>query len=458
MSRKVHLSSLGCPKNQVDAEVMLGKLVRDGYEVTLDPAEADVLIVNTCSFIQPAKEESIETILEMSRYKASAEGRRLVVTGCLAERYGKELQTEMPEVDAFVGTGDFLRLPEILADAGLRPRGGPVAYVGAQHVLPDHATPRILTGQFYSAYLKVSEGCNHRCAFCIIPKIRGRHESRPLDDLVTEAESLAAGGVRELCLIAQDLTAYGRDLDRRATLAELLRELGRVDGIEWIRLLYCYPNFVTGELLDAIASEPKICPYVDMPLQHGSDRMLRTMRRERSADALRRLVQQVRSRIPGVTLRTSFIVGFPGETEEDFAELCRFVTELEFERVGVFRYSREENTEAGAMPGQVAEQVKRDRWDRLMRLQRGIARRKNAAWVGREVPVLACGEDDGGRSYGRTVAQAPEIDGVVLLEGGFAPGEIAPVRITKSTDYDLHGERVHLQRGSIGVDSASVRP
>jgi ribosomal protein S12 methylthiotransferase len=458
MTRKVHLCSLGCPKNQVDAEVMLGQLVREGYQVTLDPDDADVLIVNTCSFIQPAKEESIDTILEMARYKTSAAGRKLVVTGCLAERYGTELRRAMPEVDAFVGTGDFLRLPEILRDAGLRTAGGPVAYVGAQHVLPNHEAPRILTGQSYSAYLKISEGCNHHCAFCIIPKIRGRHESRPLDDLVAEVEGLAAQGVRELNLIAQDLTAYGRDLPERSTLAELLRELARAGGIEWIRLLYCYPNFVTGELLDTIAAEPKVCPYVDMPLQHGSDRMLRAMRRERSADSLRRLVGQVRSRIPHVTLRTSFIVGFPGETEADFAELCRFVSELEFERVGVFRYSQEENTEAGGMPGQVPERVKKDRWDRLMRCQREIARQKNAAWVGRVVPVLACGDDEDGKSIGRTVAQAPEIDGVVFLEGDLETGEIGAVRITKSTDYDLYGETLRVDEGLSRVDSTGVRP
>ncbi len=460
MSRKVHLSSLGCPKNQVDAEVMLGKLVAEGYEVTLDPSQADVLIVNTCSFIQPAKEESIDTILEMGRHKTEEGRAKLVVTGCLAERYGRELATELPEVDAFVGTGDFLRLPELLRDLGRSPAGAPPAYVGAQHVLPNASVPRILTQQSFSAYLKVSEGCNHRCAFCIIPKIRGRHESRPLDDLVAEADGLAAQGVRELNLIAQDLTAYGRDLERRSALADLVRALARVEGIDWIRLLYCYPNYVTGELLDAVADEPKVCSYVDMPLQHGSDRMLRAMRRERSADLLRRLVERVRARVPEVVLRTSFIVGFPGETEEDFTDLCRFVSELEFDRVGVFRYSQEENTEAGAMAGQVTEAVKEGRWHRLMRLQREISRRKNARWVGRVVPVLACGEDDDGRSYGRTAGQAPEIDGVVFLEGGFAPGEMTVVRITGSSDYDLHGRRAGIETLDTlsGVDSVTLEP
>jgi ribosomal protein S12 methylthiotransferase len=450
MVRRVHLSSLGCPKNQVDAEVMLGKLVAEGYEVTLDPAEADLMIVNTCSFIQPAKEESIDAILEMARHKADS-GTRLVVTGCLAERYGEVLAAEMPEVDAFVGTGDFLRLPEVLRDLGRSAASGPVAYVGAQHVLPDARVPRLLTGQPFSAYLKVSEGCNHRCAFCIIPKIRGRHESRPLADLVAEAESLAAWGAREVNLIAQDLTAYGRDLERRSSLADLVRELARVDGIEWIRLLYCYPNYVTAELLDAIAEEPKVCAYVDMPLQHGSDRMLRAMRRERSADSLRRLVERIRERIPGVALRTSFIVGFPGETDDDFAELCRFVAELEFDRVGVFRYSQEENTDAGRMPRQVPESIKEERWHCLMRLQREISRRKNREWVGHVVPVLACGQDEEGRVFGRTAGQAPDIDGQVFLDGTFEPGELVPMRIIASDDYDLFARRAGSEELSGGA-------
>jgi len=459
MPRKVHLSSLGCPKNQVDAEVMLGKLVADGYEITLDPALADVLIVNTCSFIRPAKEESIDTILEMARYKADGEGRRLVVTGCLAERYGAELTRDMPEVDAFVGTGDFLRLSRVLADLGGGRVGGPLAYVGAQHVLPDASVPRILTGQSFSAYLKVSEGCNHRCAFCIIPKIRGRHESRPPDDLVAEARALAAQGVRELNLIAQDLTAYGRDVSPPTSLAALLRRLARVDGIDWIRLLYCYPNYVTAELLDAIAEEPKVCRYIDMPLQHGADRMLRAMRRERSADSLRRLVERVRARLPDVALRTSFIVGFPGETENDFEELCRFVTDLQFDRVGVFRYSQEENTAAGAMGDQISEAEKDQRWHRLMHLQRSVARQKNAAWVGSVVPVLVCGDDENGKRHGRTAAQAPDIDGVVFLqEDSYDNGELAPIRIIDATDYDLIGRRHDSSPRDAGVDSERVHP
>ncbi len=455
MARKVHLLSLGCPKNQVDAEVMLGTLVADGYEVTLDPEQADVLVVNTCSFIQPAKEESIDAILEMARVKNAVPGRKLVVTGCLAQRYAKELAPELPEVDAFVGTGDFLRLKEVLHDVGLDGREGPIAYVGAQHVLPDHTVPRILTGAPFTSYLKISEGCNHRCAFCIIPKIRGRHESRPVASLLAEARSLADQGVSELCLIAQDLTAYGRDLAEPSSLAELLRGLARVDGLEWIRLLYCYPNFVTGELLEAIAAEGRVCTYVDMPLQHGSDRMLRAMRRERSADSLRRLVGQIRDRVPNVTLRSSFIVGFPGETEEDFADLCNFVAEMGFERVGVFRYSREENTEAGEMAGQVSEELKEERWNRLMELARGISRRKNEARVGGLERVLACGVDEEGRAFGRAASQAPDIDGVVLLDREVEPGTFVEARITGADDYDLHAV---VLEPSARIDNTSPRP
>ena len=460
MAKKIHLSSLGCPKNQVDAEVMLGTLVRDGYEVTLDPAEADVLIVNTCSFIEPAKEESIETILEMAQLKSEAGGRKLVVTGCLAERYGRELQKEMPEVDAFVGTGDFLRLTEVLHDIRARASGRPLTYVGAQHVLPDARVRRILTGEFFSAYLKVSEGCNHRCSFCIIPRIRGRHESRAVDDVLREAEELACRGVRELNLIAQDLTAYGRDLPLHSSLSELLRELDRIQGIDWIRLLYCYPNYVTDELLDVIATRPKICRYIDIPLQHGSDRILRAMRRERSADSLRRLVARVRARVPGVAIRTSFIVGFPGETDEDFETLCGFVSELEFDRLGVFRYSQEEDTEAGARHDQVSEPVKAERWNRLMSIQRGISRRKNQSRIGVVLSVLVCETREDGRWIGRTAEQAPDIDGGVVLEGEFEIGEMVAVRVTGAEDYDLTGRRAEpsVDEHSTGIDIANFPP
>jgi ribosomal protein S12 methylthiotransferase len=436
----VHLISLGCPKNTADSELMLGALVRAGFEVTMDPQQAQVLLVNTCAFIEPAKKESIDAILAAAEVKKNGAGKRLVVAGCLSQRYGSELREQFPEVDIFVGTGNFLDLPELLRRSE-RPELRPIPYTGAAHLLPSAEAPRIRTGDPFSAYLKVSEGCDHRCAFCIIPRIRGRHESRPLDDVVQEAMRLAASGVREINLIAQDLTAYGRDLRPRASLAALLRRLAPIDGIRWIRLLYCYPNFVTDELLAAIASLEKVVNYIDMPLQHADDAMLRAMKRERSADALRRLLERVRAAIPGVALRTSFIVGFPGETDAAFAALVDFVREQKFDRVGVFTYSREENTAAYGLADQVSEGVKRRRRAELMEVAAEISLEKNRGLVGREIEVMVEGAAPGRatRLRARTSAQAPEIDGMVLLSGEAEPGEIVRARIERATTYDLHG-------------------
>jgi ribosomal protein S12 methylthiotransferase len=436
----IHLISLGCPKNTADSELMLGALVRAGFEVTMDPQQAQVLLVNTCAFIEPAKKESIDAILAAAEVKKNGAGKRLVVAGCLSQRYGSELREQFPEVDIFVGTGNFLDLPELLRRSE-RPELRPIPYTGAAHLLPSAEAPRVRTGDPFSAYLKVSEGCDHRCAFCIIPKIRGRHESRPLDDLVEEARRLAASGVREINLIAQDLTAYGRDLKPRASLAALLHRLAPVDGIQWIRLLYCYPNFVTDELLAAIASLDKVVKYIDMPLQHADDATLRAMKRERSADALRSLLERVRAAIPEVALRTSFIVGFPGETDAAFATLVDFVREQQFDRVGVFTYSREENTAAYDLAGQVPEGVKRRRRAELMEVAAEISLEKNRGLVGREIEVMVEGAAPGRatRLRARTSAQAPEIDGMVLLSGEAEPGEIVRARIERASTYDLHG-------------------
>jgi len=417
--------------------MMLGLIVRDGAEIVLDPEAADVLIVNTCGFIGDAKRESIDAILALAREKAADPRKRLVVTGCLVQRYGGELQAALPEVDAFLGTGDFVRLPEVVAGKRLTEA---TSYRGAAHVLPHAAIPRVRTGHFFSAYLKVSEGCDHTCSFCIIPQIRGQHESRPLASVLAEAQALVADGVIELNLVAQDLTAYGRDLRDGTSLSKLLSALARLDGLRWIRLLYTYPQHITEELLETIASEDKICPYIDMPLQHVSDRLLRSMRRERNGAALRRLIQRIRKRIAGVAIRTAFIVGFPGETNDDFAELLRFVVETRFERLGVFRYSREEGTAAAALPHQVSEAVKRRRFDVLMRAQAAIAAQLNEHMVGSEQTVLVCGEDDRGRLYGRLSSQAPEIDGVVYLEGQALPGTIVPVWVTAASTYDLRAK------------------
>lgn len=440
MEQSVYMVNLGCPKNLVDGEVMLGLLAREGYTLTLDPEQAGVLMVNTCSFINEAKEESINTILELAQHKEQAPSKRLIVTGCLAQRYSQELRESLPEVDVFVGTGEFLRITEILQQKRSQ-LDGPVSYVGAAHVLHDHTTPRIATTAFYTTYLKIAEGCNHKCAFCIIPKIRGLQESRPIDSLVTEAETLAAQGVKELNLIAQDLTAYGRERRDGTTLLALLRALSRIDGIAWIRLLYCYPNYLDEPLLRFIAEEAKVCSYLDMPLQHISDRMLRAMRREKGGDGIRRLLERIRTYIPGVVLRTSFIVGFPGEQEEDFQQLLDFVGEAQIDHVGVFRYSQEEGTAAGTLPNQVPEEVKQERWHRLMKQQTQIVRRKNLALVGSEQEVLVCGYDERGRLWGRIRGQAPEIDGIVAMEQAQGEvGEILPMRISAVSGYDLRAK------------------
>jgi ribosomal protein S12 methylthiotransferase len=427
---KVHILSLGCPKNLADSELMLGALAGAGFEITLDPDEAQVLVVNTCAFIEAAKKESIDAILEAGRAKQQSAGRRLVVAGCLAQRYSTELREQLPEVDIFVGTGNFLDLPDLLRRTETA-ESRPVPYTGAAHLLPSAAAPRVKTGDFFTSYLKISEGCDHKCAFCIIPKIRGRHESRSIDDVVAEARALVDSGVRELNLIAQDLTAYGRDRQPRSSLAELLVELDRIEGLRWIRLLYCYPNFVTDELLDAIAKLPRVVKYIDMPLQHADDGILRAMKRERSVGALQNLLAKIRRRIPGVTLRSSFIVGFPGETEKAFDRL-----------MGVFTYSREENTAAYEMQSQVPERVKRQRRAALMELQADISLRKNRDLIGREVEVLVEGEVEGRatRIRGRMSGQAPDIDGMVLLKGEADPGDFVRARIDKALSYDLVGE------------------
>jgi ribosomal protein S12 methylthiotransferase len=440
-ARRVHFLTLGCPKNQVDSEVMLGVVARRGHEIVLDPEAADVLVVNTCSFITPAKEESIDAVLDMARVKAGRPGRRLVVTGCLAQRYAGELRASLPEVDVFIGTGDLLRIAEAV-EGSTAP--APVVYRGAQHVLPGRElATRVRTGAWWSAYVKVSEGCDHTCSFCIIPTIRGRHESRAMTDVLAEAEALAADGVLELNLIAQDLTAYGRDRGDASSLAALLRALAvRVPAVRWLRLLYAYPGSVGDDLLEVMATEPAVCRYLDMPLQHISDRMLRAMRRERSGAAIWRLLGRIRGAVPGIALRTSFIVGFPGETDDDVARLVDFVSEAEFAHVGVFRYSQEEGTAAATLADQVPEALKAERRERVMVAQAEVAARVLARRVGGVEEVLVERRVGPGRLVGRTSQQAPAIDGVVKLSGRAAPGDLVRVRLTGADTYDLTGDVV----------------
>jgi ribosomal protein S12 methylthiotransferase len=431
----VHFRSLGCPKNLLDTEVMLGALASAGFALAERLEDADVAVVNTCSFIESAREESVGAILEVADLRESGRLRALVVTGCLPQRYGASLAQELPEVDAFVGTAAFPEIARVLEDA-LAGRGRGVYVEAGRTHLYDDASPRLLTGPGHSAYVKIAEGCDRVCSFCAIPGIRGRFQSRRLESVVAEAKALAAAGVRELNLVAQDSTSWGKDLapvpgSGRPKLHDLVRALDAVDGLDWIRLLYVYPSAVSDELIDALAGAKRVLPYVDVPLQHASDRVLERMRRGSTAARQRSLVAKLRERIPRVTLRTTFIVGFPGETEEDFAELLGFVAESRFDRVGIFRYSDEEGTAACDLDAKVPRSVARARYRRLAKLQAGIQAEKLTALVGSEAEVLVDAAIGKGRMRGRLASQAPEIDGVVFLRGvGLAPGQLVPARIT----------------------------
>ncbi|HEY1266421.1 MAG TPA: 30S ribosomal protein S12 methylthiotransferase RimO [Candidatus Binatia bacterium] len=442
MAEKINIVSLGCARNLVDSEVMAGILRRSDYEVVPETAGADIVLVNTCSFIDAAKEESVDTILEIARLKKEGSLKTLVVAGCLPQRYAGELARELPEVDLFIGTGEVPNIAGILKE-----RRQKRVFVGLPSYLYDHETPRIRSTASHTAFVKASEGCDHKCAFCIIPQLRGPHRSRPIASIVSEAEALARDGVKEINLIAQDLTAYGRERRDGTTLYGLLKELDRVDGIEWVRLLYAYPNFLDDALLDFIRDGRRICKYVDIPLQHASRHMLMKMRRGKSGSAVRDAVAKLRARIPGVTLRTSLIVGFPGETDDDFRELLDFVEESEFDRLGVFKYSVEEGTAAAAMDGGVPEAVKEARWQEVMDLQADISRKKNQALIGVVQRVMIDNlASDGGMPQGRTQGHAPEVDGAVYIAGeprGVRAGDFVEVKITEASDYDLTGEIIN---------------
>jgi ribosomal protein S12 methylthiotransferase len=443
MKQKVSLVSLGCPKNLVDAEVMLGHLPVDRFEIVTDEAQADIIIVNTCSFIKEAKEESVETILEVADHKKNGRCRLLVVTGCLPQRYREELAKELPEVDLFMGTGDAPRIVELL-DA--RSRGSETLQaVGLPEYLYDHTTPRVQSSPFYSTYVKIAEGCANHCSYCIIPQLRGTLRSRSIDSVVEEVRRLVGSGVKEVNLIAQDVTAYGVDREDGARLEELLRQLVKIEGLHWLRLLYAYPDGISDELLDLMAGEEKICNYLDVPLQHVDDTILAMMNRRVDQAAIREMLGRIRQRVPGITLRTSFIVGFPGETDEQFNALLDFVNEGHFERVGVFRYSREEGTAAATLEEQVPERTKKSRYHKLMKAQGRVSFRKNRALVGSIEPVLVEGfsEETELLLRGRSVRQAPDVDGQVYITSGQAEiGAIVPLRITDSSEYDLIGEIV----------------
>lgn len=437
---KVGFISLGCPKNLVDTEVMMGLASEAGCELTADQSQADILVINTCAFIGPAKRESIETILEMAEYKKSGRCKKLIVAGCLVERYRNELQREIPEVDAVIGTNEVPLIVRALA-------GKPAPKTTGRFYLYDHTTPRLLATPRHSAYIKISEGCDHTCSFCIIPKLRGPHRSRAIDSILNEAEQLAASGAREINLIAQDSTRYGADIGLKDGLARLLAALAAVRGIEWIRFLYAYPNTFSDSVLEVMAGEPKVCKYVDIPLQHASAKILAAMRRGGSRRSLAALIEKIRKRVPGVAIRTTMIVGFPGETERDFQELLAFCRSMEFERLGVFAYSDEEGTAAFRLGPKVPEKSKRARRDRLMRQQAEISLRKNRELVGRRVKVLIDGQSRESDLLleGRMESQAPEIDGAVLINDASVPvgqGEFHTVEITEAYEYDLVGRVV----------------
>ncbi|MBQ6006720.1 MAG: 30S ribosomal protein S12 methylthiotransferase RimO [Selenomonadaceae bacterium] len=438
---KAGFVSLGCAKNLVDTEVMLGIMKSRGIELTSNPAEADILIVNTCAFILSAKEESITTILNLAEYKGG-KCRSLIVAGCLGQLYKRELLDEMPEVNAVIGTGAWNRIMEAIAETL---SGRRVILIGDKEIIYDSKTPRLRTTPDYTAYVKIAEGCNNRCSFCSIPLIRGRQISRPIEDIKAEVEKLAGQGVKEINLIAQDTTAYGTDIYGKPQLVELLRELVKVD-VHWIRILYAYPRRFSDELIELIAAEPKICNYVDLPLQHASNKILKRMNRPDTRQSIETLLKKIRAKIPGVVIRSTFIVGFPGETEEDFLELKNFLQEQRLDKVGIFTYSQEENTSAYDFPDQIPEEVMQERYHDLMSMQSLISQQLNEELEGRELEVLIEGRDEevsqvvAGRSY----RDAPEVDGLVYIEndGRSKAGDIVRVKVLAGFVYDIAAERI----------------
>lgn len=437
---KVGLISLGCDKNRVDSEIMLGLLIREGYTIVNQSQEADIIIINTCGFIDDAKEESIDTILEQAQYKITGNCKLLIVTGCMAQRYSERLINEMPEIDAVVGTGKYTEILRVI-DRCLK-EGSGVINVGSPELPCLKDIPRLLSTPSHTAYLKISEGCSNCCTYCIIPQLRGRHVSRPIDDLLAEAQQLVDGGVREIILVGQDITRYGTDLGSGLSLAKLLKELVKIPKLAWLRLLYCYPDRITDELIETIEQEEKICNYLDIPIQHINPAILKRMNRHFSPLEIRNMISKLRERIPDVVLRTSFIVGFPGEGEQEFKELLDFVEEIQFDRAGVFTYSKEEGTVAAGFPEQVDEEIKERRKSALMSVQRKISKRLNRKRVGRIYRVLIESVQPDDIYVGRTYGEAPEIDQqvYVISKSPLKVGDFAEVKITKAYDYDLLGE------------------
>ena len=440
---KAGFISLGCAKNLVDTEVMLGIMREHGIELTAEPAEADILIVNTCAFIQSAKEESITTVLGMADYKETGRCRSLIVAGCLGQRYGQQLLDEIPEANAIIGTGAWSRIMEVVEETL---KGRRLVIAGEDDTIYDANTPRLRTTPNYTAYVKIAEGCDHRCAFCAIPLIRGGFRSRAMEDIVSEARELAESGVRELVLIAQDSANYGLDLYRKPMLASLLRELAKIEKISWIRVLYSYPKYFSDELIEVFATEPKVVKYVDLPLQHAHDAVLRSMNRPDTRAGIERLIQKLRERIPGVTIRSTFIVGFPGETDTHYQALRDFVEAQRFDKLGIFTYSEEEDTPASLMRQKVSEEVMQERYHDLMSLQSKISEEINISLENKDIDVLIEGRDSEqqGIAVGRSYREAPEVDGQIYIEGdvGSCIGDIVRVRLLQGFTYDIVGEKV----------------
>ena len=438
---KVFFVSLGCDKNLADSEQMLGILTRNGHEIVGSEEEAEAIIVNTCCFIKDARDESVQTILEMAEYRKNGPCRAFIVTGCMAQRYQQEILDEIPEVDAVLGTSSYDAILEALSAAGRRERYS--LFRDIDHLVQDPSEGRVLTTGGHYGYLKIAEGCDKHCTYCIIPKLRGSYRSVPMERLVQQAQDMADRGVRELILVAQETTVYGTDLYGRRCLAELLRKLCRINGIRWIRILYCYPEEIDDDLIEVMREENKICHYLDLPIQHASDRILKRMGRRTSRADLTEIVSRLRREIPDIILRTSLITGFPGETEEDHQILMDFVDEMEFDRLGVFTYSQEDDTPAASMPDQIPEETKLKRQEEIMLLQQEISAEKGEQKIGQEMLVMIEGKVSGENAYiGRTYGDAPKVDGYIFVQTGelLMTGDFARVTVTGALEYDLIGE------------------